>query len=124
MNKYIKKDLGINAIKSYKRASNITEKMENNITGRPDAVSFELEEKILYERIHKIRKDLIAKNNNKDYELLLKSLSETKILTDVFFDKVIVNDENKDIKNNRLELLKMFCNTFDNFINFSKLEGI
>ena len=67
---------------------------------------------------------MIAKNNNKDYELLLKSLSETKILTDVFFDKVIVNDENKDIKNNRLELLKMFCNTFDNFINFSKLEGI
>ena len=66
---------------------------------------------------------MIAKNNNKDYELLLKSLSETKILTDVF-DKVIVNDENKDIKNNRLELLKMFCNTFDNFINFSKLEGI
>ena len=67
---------------------------------------------------------MIAKNKNKDYELLLKSLSETKILTDVFFDKVIVNDENKDIKNNRLELLKMFCNTFDNFINFSKLEGI
>ena len=28
------------------------------------------------------------------------------------------------IKNNRLELLKMFCNTFDNFIDFSKLEGL
>ena len=39
-------------------------------------------------------------------------------------DNVILNDENSDIKNNRLELLKMFCNTFNNFINFSKLEGI
>ena len=29
-----------------------------------------------------------------------------------------------DIKNNRIELLKMFCNTFNNFINFSKLEGL
>ena len=27
------------------------------------------------------------------------------------------------LKNNRIELLKMFCNTFDKFINFSKLEG-
>ena len=40
-----------------------------------------------------------------------------------FFENVQVNDENHDIKNNRLELLKMFCNTFDKFINFSKLEG-
>ncbi len=125
MQKHIKKEIGKNAISSYKRAYNIIENKGQDIQGRPDAVLFRKEEeKILYERIHKIRKDLIAKNNNKDYELLLKSLSETKILTDVFFDKVIVNDENKDIKNNRLELLKMFCNTFDNFINFSKLEGI
>ena len=125
MQKHIKKEIGKNAISSYKRAYNIIENKGQGIQGRPDAVLFRKEEeKILYERIHKIRKDLIAKNNNKDYELLLKSLSETKILTDIFFDKVVVNDENNDIKNNRLELLKMFCNTFDNFINFSKLEGI
>jgi glycyl-tRNA synthetase beta chain len=37
---------------------------------------------------------------------------------------VKVNDENKDIKNNRFELLKMLCDTFDNFVNFSKLEGL
>ena len=29
-----------------------------------------------------------------------------------------------DIKNNRLELLKMFCNTFDNFRKFFKIRGI
>ena len=54
---------------------------------------------------------------------MLIRLSETKQFTDNFFDNVVVNDENQDIKNNRLELLKMFCNTFNNFINFSKLEG-
>ena len=48
----------------------------------------------------------------------LQSEPEAAILNDV-----VVNDENQDIKNNRLELLKMFCNTFDNFIDFSKLEG-
>ena len=59
----------------------------------------------------------------KNYENLLLSLSELKPFTDNFFDNVVVNDENRDIKNNRLELLQMFCNTFNNFLNFSKLEG-
>jgi len=125
MNKYINKDVGINAISSYKRASNITDKVEKKITGRPDAVLFRTEEeKILFEKINEIRKAFTVKENNKDYENLLIKLSETKKFTDNFFDNVVVNDENQDIKNNRLELLKMFCNTFDNFINFSKLEGL
>ena len=44
MNKYINKDVGINAISSYKRASNITDKAEKEITGRPDAVLFRTDE--------------------------------------------------------------------------------
>ena len=125
MNKYIKKDVGINAINSYKRASNIIEKIEKSIIGRPDAVLFRTdEEKILFEKINEITKSFYSKRNNKDYENLLINLSETKQFTDNFFDNVVVNDENQDIKNNRLELLKMFCNTFNNFINFSKLEGL
>ena len=125
MNKYINKDVGINTISSYKRASNITDKADKKITGMPDAVLFRTEEeKILYEKINEIRKALTVKESNKDYENLLIQLSETKQFTDNFFDNVVVNDENQDIKNNRLELLKMFCNTFDNFINFSKLEGL
>ncbi len=125
MNKYINKDVGINAISSYKRASNITDKEDKGIAGRPDAVLFRTdEEKILFEKINEIRKAFTVKESNKDYENLLIRLSETKQLTDNFFDNVVVNDENQDIKNNRLELLKMFCNTFNNFINFSKLEGL
>ncbi len=125
MNKYINKDVGMNAISSYKRASNITDKADKEITGRPDAVLFRTEEeKILFEKINEIRKAFTVKESNKDYENLLIRLSETKQFTDNFFDNVVVNDENQDIKNNRLELLKMFCNTFNNFINFSKLEGI
>ena len=124
MNKYITKDVGIKAISSYKRASNIADKAQKEIQGRPDAVLFRTdEEKILFEKINEIRKAFTTKEINKDYENLLIKLSETKQFTDNFFDNVVVNDENKDIKNNRLELLKMFCNTFNNFINFSKLEG-
>ncbi len=125
MNKYKNKDIGFNAISSYKRASNILDKAGKGIMGRPDAVLFRKdEEKILYEKINEIRKAFTVKDDNKDYESLLIKLSDTKESTDNFFDNVVVNDENQDIKNNRLELLKMFCNTFDNFIDFSKLEGL
>ena len=125
INKYKNKGIGLNAISSYKRAANILDKSGKGITGRPDAVLFRKdEEKILHEKINEIRKAFTVKDDNKDYESLLIRLSETKESTDNFFDNVVVNDENKDIKNNRLELLKMFCNTFDNFIDFSKLEGL
>ena len=57
------------------------------------------------------------------YDETLKVLAEAKPTTDNFFDKVIVNDENSDIKKNRLELLQMFCKTYNNFVDFSKMEG-
>ena len=125
MNKYKNKGIGLNAINSYKRASNILDKTEKKVTGRPDAVLFRKdEEKALHNKINEIRKAFTVKDEKKDYESLLIKLSDTKETTDNFFDNVVVNDENQDIKNNRLELLKMYCNTFDNFIDFSKLEGL
>jgi len=125
VNKYKNKNTGLNAISSYKRAANILDKAEKGIIGRPDAVLFRKdEEKILHDKINEIRKAFTVKDDNKDYENLLIKLSDTKESIDNFFDNVVVNDENQDIKNNRLELLKMFCNTFDNFIDFSKLEGL
>ena len=36
---------------------------------------------------------------------------------------VMDNTDNEEVKRNRLELLKMFCITYNNFIDFSKMEG-
>ena len=124
MNKYINKDIGKNAIYSYKRASNILNHEKKEIFGKPDSVLFRKEEeKSLFKKINEIRKAFTVKEEDKNYENLLIQLSEIKSYTDSFFDNVVVNDENHDIKNNRLELLKMFCKTFNSFIDFSKLEG-
>ena len=124
MNKYIDKDIGKNVIYSYKRASNILDHEKKEIFGKPDAVLFRKdEEKSLFEKINEIRKAFTVREEDKNYENLLIQLSEIKSYTDSFFDNVVVNDENNDIKNNRLELLKMFCKTFNSFIDFSKLEG-
>ena len=50
MNKYIDKEIGINAISSYKRAFNIIDKDGKEAEGRPDAVYLEKEEKNLLKR--------------------------------------------------------------------------
>ena len=124
MNKFISKDLGKNALSTYKRASNILDQEKIELKNGPDAVLFQYdEEKELFQRINEIRKAFTLKEDKKNYEEHLKLLSETKLSTDKFFNNVKVNDENKDLKNNRLELLQILCSTFNSFVDFSKLEG-
>ena len=127
-NKLISKEIGKDVIFIYKRASNIlSNELKNNefeISGLADTGLFKNEfEKNLYKKIQNIRKDLtnIAKEN--DFTNILKTLSSAKKEVNEFFDNVIVNDEEKSIKKNRLELLQMLCKTFDNYFNFSKVES-
>ena len=74
--------------------------------------------------INEIRKYFSSTKKHEKYDETLKVLAEAKLITDNFFNNVIVNDENSDIKRNRLELLQMFCKTYNNFIDFSKVEGV
>ena len=129
LNKSISKEVGKDVIFSYKRASNIiTNELKNNkieLTGSADPGLFKNEfEKILYKKIHQIRKDFTNIGRDGDYEGILKTLSLAKKEINEFFDNVIVNDQDELIKKNRLELLYMLCKTFDNYLNFSKIESI
>jgi len=129
MNKNISKDVCKNIIKIYKRAANIIEQelksKKNEVLGQPESFLFKKdEEKNLYNKINEIRKYFLKNKKDESYNETLKVLSEAKLTTDIFFENVIVNDENSDIKKNRLELLQMFCKTYNNFIDFSKVEGV
>jgi len=128
LNKYLKKDLGKNILTTYKRASNILDQEKKTIklkiTGEPNSILFyKDEEKLLFNQINEVRKYFSSVVKNENYEKTLELLSNAKKTTDNFFENVVVNDENENVKKNRLELLEMFCNTFDNFIDFSKVEG-
>ena len=129
INKNISKDIYKNIIGTYKRASNIINQemkdKEHSINGDPEEFLFKKdEEKHLFEKINEIRRYFSSTKKKESYDETLKILSEAKLTTDNFFDNVIVNDENSDIKKNRLELLKMFCKTYNNFIDFSKVKGV
>ncbi len=128
LNKYLKKDLGKNILTTYKRASNILDQEKKTInlkiTGEPNSILFNKdEEKLLFDQINEVRKYYSNVIKDENYKKTLEILSSAKKTTDNFFENVVVNDENENVKKNRLELLEMFCNTFDNFIDFSKVEG-
>jgi len=128
VNKNISKDLCKDVIGTYKRASNILDHelqdKRKDVSGQPESSLFKKdEEKNLYEKINEIRQYFLNAKKEESYDETLKILGTAKLITDNFFEKVIVNDENSDIKKNRLELLQMFCKTCNNFIDFSKIEG-
>ncbi len=129
LNKFISKEIGKDLMFSYKRASNIiSNELKNNkieLTGSADPGLFKNEyEKILFKKIHEIRKDFTSIGRDGDYEGILKTLSLAKKEVNDFFDNVIVNDQDELIKKNRLELLQMLCKTFDNYLNLSKVESL
>ena len=117
-----------NILEVYKRASNIIDHemkgKKGDISGQPESFLFKKEEeKNLYHKINEIRKYFSSSKEEESFNETLKILAGAKTITDNFFDNVIVNDENLDIKKNRLELLQMFCKTYNNFIDFSKVGG-
>ena len=128
INKNISTDLFKKIIEVYKRASNIitqeTKDKKEIILGQPEnSLLNKEEEKNLYNKIAEIRQYFILNKKRENYDEILQILSQTKTETDNFFNNVIVNDENSNIKKNRLELLQMLCKTYNSFADFSKMEG-
>ena len=129
LNKLILKETGKDIISIYKRAYSILKNELNDpasqISGTADPGLFKTEfEKNLYKKIHEIRKDFTSVTKEDDYEVLLNSLASVKKEITEFFDNVKVNDDEEMLRKNRLELLQMLCKTFDNYLNFSRLESI
>ena len=127
LNKNIKKDFGLDVIAIYKRSANILNsesKSKLEIVGSADPGLFKNDyEKNLYKKIHEIKKYYSSVGRDENFEESLKILSFCKSEVYDFFENVIVNDNDKTIKKNRLELLSMLCKSFDNYFNFSKIEG-
>ena len=127
LNNIINKEVGEDIFASYKRASNILESELKNtdfeLSNTTDPGIFKNDyEKNLLKRINELRKYFTNTNKDENYIESLTKLAEAKKEISEFFDNVKVNDEDVNIKKNRLELLQMLCRTFDNYVKFSNIE--
>jgi glycyl-tRNA synthetase beta chain len=127
LNNLINGQIGEDIITSYKRATNILDSELKNsdykLSNTTDPGIFKNDyEKNLLKKINELRKYFTNINKDEDYIESLTNLAGAKKVIFDFFDNVKVNDEDKNIKKNRLELLQMLCRTFDNYVNFSNIE--
>ena len=74
-------------------------------------------------KLNEIREYFTTPSRLRDNNKTISLLSELKPMTDSFFDNVKVNDDNQQVRNNRLELLTLLCKTFEKFTDFSQLDG-
>ncbi len=127
LNNEIKEVIGEDIMASYKRASSILEselKSSNlELSNTTDPGIFRNDyEKNLLKKINELSKYFTNINKDENYIESLKNLAGAKKVIFDFFDNVKVNDEDINIKKNRLELLQMLCRTFNNYVNFSNIE--
>jgi len=99
---------------SNKRVANILAKNANELNDQAvdPAVFTEAAEQTLHQKILSVSPIVNNAINDLDYEKALKELSSVKTEIDLFFDTVMVMDDDKAIRTNRLALLKQLRTLF------------
>jgi glycyl-tRNA synthetase beta chain len=107
-----------------KRVTNILKKSEGEFTGIVNtSLLQEPAEKALFDALLKVNPQADKLFESGDYTASLKSLAVLKAPVDDFFDNVMVNADDADLKNNRLNLLKKLHVGMNRVADLSKLAG-
>jgi glycyl-tRNA synthetase beta chain len=124
---FITSEDGKNLLSGTKRATQLLAAEEKKGTGVADSVSESLltldAEKALYAAVTAATKDAAAAVATEDFRSAMEALSKLRGPVDTFFEDVLVNDENADIRANRLALLKAIREATGTVADFSKISG-
>lgn len=123
----LKTDDGANLLIAYRRATNIVaieEKKDKKSYDRPIAMNLpEIEERLLMQAMRTASKQFQAALKNEDFALAMAEMAKLRHPLDTFFDKVTVNTQNPELRENRLRLLSFIRATLNQVADFSKVEG-
>jgi glycyl-tRNA synthetase beta chain len=103
----------------------IEEKKDNKTyDGAPDPALYSLsEEKALAKAIEQVKVEASAAVANEDFAGAMGVMAKLRPAVDAFFDKVKVNDDNPQVRENRLKLLNEIRAATRAVADFSKIEG-
>ncbi|MCP4184265.1 MAG: glycine--tRNA ligase subunit beta [Hyphomicrobiales bacterium] len=123
----ITSDEGANLLAGYKRAANILaaeEKKDAIRTSEIDSNLLKEEAEInLNLQLDDVDKQVAAALENEDYSTAMTIMATMRAPIDAFFDSVMVNDEDENIRANRLSLLNRIRNVTGKVADFSKISG-
>ena len=128
LGKFLDTDDGKNLLAGVKRATNIIrieEKKDNkSYTGAPDDKLYQLpEERALAHAIATAKKDAEAAVAKEDFAAAMTAMAKLRSAVDSFFDKVTVNVDDANLRENRLRLLNEIREATRAVADFSKIEG-
>lgn len=120
---------GTNLLAGYKRATNILrieEKKDNKTYSGKDikeALLTEEQEKNLFKALHASGDKIKADLAKEDFKAVMSGMSGIRSAVDQFFEKILVNAPDANVRANRLSILASIAGTMNEVADFSKLEG-
>lgn len=119
---------GQNLLTAYKRASNILKIEEDKDKQSYQGIVLKdelraTEEKELFSKLNTQSSEIQELVRRRDFIKAVQSLGTLRPYVDQFFDKVVVNTEDKKQRTNRLHLLSLLRMTLHQVADFSKIEG-
>jgi glycyl-tRNA synthetase beta chain len=124
---FIDTEDGKNLLVGTKRATQIVAVEEKKGTRISDRIDLSLltlpAEKALHSAIVSASQGAAEAVAREDFEGAMEALSKLRGPVDTFFDDVLVNDENADIRANRLALLAAIRSATGTVADFSKISG-
>jgi glycyl-tRNA synthetase beta chain len=128
LDEFLNCDDGANLLAAYKRAANIL-KIEEKKDGKnymdiPDpALLKEYDEKVFFKKLMAVGPRITAYIAEEKYKKVMMELAKVRSEMDSFFDNVTVNDQQPDLRENRLNLLSYFRRALDEVADFSNIGG-
>jgi glycyl-tRNA synthetase beta chain len=128
LGKFLDTDDGKNLLAGYKRATNIIrieeKKDKRDYTGAPDPKLYsQAEEKALAQAIGTAKEEASAAVAKEDFAAAMRAIATLRPVVDAFFDKVTVNVDDAELRENRLKLLNEIREATRAVADFSKIEG-
>ncbi|MFK3666530.1 glycine--tRNA ligase subunit beta [Ochrobactrum teleogrylli] len=124
---FINEEDGKNLLAGTKRAANILaaeEKKGTKVASSVDASLLKLdEEKALFDAVNLASSETETAIAREDFSGAMLALAKLRGPVDTFFEKVLVNDEDENVRANRLALLDLIRTTTGKVADFSKIAG-
>ncbi|MGH6678890.1 MAG: glycine--tRNA ligase subunit beta, partial [Bradyrhizobium sp.] len=125
---FLDTDDGKNLLAGTKRANNILaieeKRDKRSFDGAPSPALYSMdEERALAKAIDQAKAEASAAVANEDFAAAMSAMAKLRPAVDSFFDKVMVNDNNPAVRENRLKLLNQIRSATRAVADFSRIEG-
>lgn len=124
LNEFLNQDSGKALLQGFKRAQNILKSADVSLQGVVDVSLFKFEqEHTLHKQFQKLIDQKHDLSNLQGFDSALNHLSDLQAPINAYFEHVRVQDDDENVRKNRLVMLQEIVTYFSSMANFAKIES-